>query len=143
MVVGWAILSPLSKNLGWAPGPVGDMSTGARGWILWVSLAVMCADSLVSLLPIVYQSVEKVINRKNHQDGVEPEDEEIETEDRLVPIKWVLWGSGAAVFLGTVLVWAVFGAEGIRPWATVIGFALGGLLSLLGWVVQTVESICH
>lgn len=132
MVVGWAILSPLSKLLRWAPGPVGDMSTGARGWILWISLAIMCADSLVSLLPIIYESIEKVMNRKPNEGNVEPEDEEVETEDRLVPIRWVLWGSGAAVFLGTVLVWFVFGSEGIKPWATVLGFALGGLLSLLG-----------
>lgn len=132
MVVGWAVLSPLSKHLGWAPGPVGDMSTGARGWILWVSLSIMCADSLVSLLPIIYESIKKVISRKTHPGNVEEQDEELETEDRLVPIAWVLWGSGAAVFLGTVLVWSVFGSEGIKPWATVLGFALGGVLSLLG-----------
>jgi hypothetical protein len=29
-------------------------------------------------------------------------------------------------------VWAVFGAEGIKPWATLIGFVMGGLLSILG-----------
>lgn len=52
MLVGWAVLSPLSKHAGWAPGPVGDMTSGARGWILWISLAIMCADSLVSLLPV-------------------------------------------------------------------------------------------
>ena len=132
MVVGWAVLSPLSKHFGWAPGSVGDMSTGARGWILWVSLAIMCADSFVSLLPIVYESIEKVITRKSHQGNREAEDEEVETEDRLVPNTWVLWGSVAAVFFGTALVWFVFGSEGIKPWATILGFALGGMLSLLG-----------
>jgi OPT oligopeptide transporter protein len=131
-VVGWAVLSPLSKHLDWAPGPVGDMSTGARGWILWPSLAIMCADSLVSLLPIVYESIKNVAGRKIPEGDVEPEDEETETMDRLVPITWVIWGSGGAVLFGTVLVWAVFGSEGIKPWATVIGFGLGGLLSLLG-----------
>ncbi|KAG8686200.1 hypothetical protein FRC11_009356, partial [Ceratobasidium sp. 423] len=38
MIFGWGILSPLSKLNGWAPGPTGDMITGARGWILWVAL---------------------------------------------------------------------------------------------------------
>ncbi|KAJ2745208.1 OPT super [Coemansia sp. BCRC 34301] len=48
-VVGWGILSPLAKNEGWAPGPVTDWKTGSRGWILWISLAVMIAESTVSL----------------------------------------------------------------------------------------------
>lgn len=34
MLVGWAVLSPLSKHLGWAPGPVSSSTTGARGWIV-------------------------------------------------------------------------------------------------------------
>ena len=63
MFVGWAILSPLSKNAGWAPGPVGDMTTGARGWILWISLAIMSTDSLVSLVPVVSELVTKKLLR--------------------------------------------------------------------------------
>jgi hypothetical protein len=31
MVVGWAFMSPLSKYLGWAPGPVSSSVDGARG----------------------------------------------------------------------------------------------------------------
>lgn len=133
MIVGWAILSPLSKYAGWAPGPVGDMTTGARGWILWVALAVMCVDSLVSLLPVISEAIKTLIARHNRK-STPVDDDEIETEDRLVPTKWVLWGCGLSVMLGTVLVWIVFGSEGIKPWATVMGFILGGLLSLLGWV---------
>lgn len=48
-IIGWGILSPLAKSMGWAPGPVGDWNTGSKGWIVWVSLAVMLADSVVSL----------------------------------------------------------------------------------------------
>ncbi|KAF2116241.1 OPT oligopeptide transporter protein-domain-containing protein [Lophiotrema nucula] len=48
-VVGWGILSPLAKSKGWAPGPVSDWTTGSKGWIVWVSLAIMLADSLISL----------------------------------------------------------------------------------------------
>ncbi|KAJ2082476.1 OPT super [Coemansia sp. RSA 988] len=48
-LVGWGILSPVAKNEGWAPGPVADWKSGSRGWILWISLAVMIAESLVSL----------------------------------------------------------------------------------------------
>ncbi|TAQ89293.1 hypothetical protein B7494_g2366 [Chlorociboria aeruginascens] len=57
-IVGWGILSPLAKRRGWAPGPVNDWETGSKGWIVWVSLAIMLADSVISLgyiafLPVV------------------------------------------------------------------------------------------
>jgi OPT family oligopeptide transporter len=48
-VIGWGVLSPLAKYQGWAPGPVSDWESGSRGWIVWVSLAIMLADSVVSL----------------------------------------------------------------------------------------------
>jgi OPT family oligopeptide transporter len=48
-IVGWGILSPLAKHKGWAPGDVDDWTTGSKGWIVWISLAIMLADSLVSL----------------------------------------------------------------------------------------------
>ncbi|OCL12284.1 OPT superfamily oligopeptide transporter [Glonium stellatum] len=48
-IVGWGVLSPLAKKKKWAPGPVSDWSTGSKGWIVWISLAIMLADSLVSL----------------------------------------------------------------------------------------------
>ncbi|KAI9808983.1 MAG: hypothetical protein M1827_007105 [Pycnora praestabilis] len=48
-IAGWGILSPLAKNKGWAPGPVSDWATGSKGWIVWVSLAIMLADSVVSI----------------------------------------------------------------------------------------------
>ncbi|KAG0695599.1 OPT oligopeptide transporter protein-domain-containing protein [Suillus ampliporus] len=136
MLVGWGILSPLSKHSGWAPGPVGDMSIGARGWILWVSLAIMCADSLVSLLPLVYEFCTKLVAlygpAKSGDDEEPQEDYEVETPDRLVPMKWVINGLISSICVGTILVWIVFGNDGIKPWATFIGFMMGGLLSILG-----------
>ncbi|KAK3946219.1 OPT oligopeptide transporter protein-domain-containing protein [Diplogelasinospora grovesii] len=48
-VVGWGILSPLAKNKGWAPGKVDNWENGSKGWIVWISLAIMLADSVVSL----------------------------------------------------------------------------------------------
>lgn len=48
-VVGWGVLSPLAKYMGWAPGPVGDWETGSKGWIVWISLAIMLSDAVVSL----------------------------------------------------------------------------------------------
>lgn len=130
MIVGWAFLSPLSKSVGWAPGPVGDMTTGARGWILWVALAIMCADSLISLLPVVFEFLQKLFKSRNVDE--EDADDDVETAHRLVPIRWVGWGLGLSIVFGTLLVWIVFGSEGIKPWATVIGFLMGLVLSVLG-----------
>ncbi|KAL8656525.1 MAG: hypothetical protein Q9226_002639 [Calogaya cf. arnoldii] len=48
-IVGWGILSPLAKRKGWATGPVDDWQSGSKGWIVWVSLAIMLADSIISL----------------------------------------------------------------------------------------------
>ncbi|KDQ15904.1 hypothetical protein BOTBODRAFT_31353 [Botryobasidium botryosum FD-172 SS1] len=129
MLVGWGVLSPLSKKAGWAPGDVGSMTDGARGWILWVALAVMCAESVVSLIPVVLELLRVL---RANRDGHPEEDLETETEDRLVPMKWVLWGTGGSVVFGTIIVWYVFGSEGIKPWATVLGFGMGAVLSLLG-----------
>ena len=47
--IGWAILSPLAKYQGWAAGDVGDWEKGSKGWIVWISLAIMLADAIVSL----------------------------------------------------------------------------------------------
>jgi len=130
MITGWAILSPLAKHSGWAPGPVGDMTTGSRGWILWVSLAIMCSDSLVALIPVAYGAIVDLMRGHKSEDN-ERDTKDPETEDRLVPFKWVVIGWTVSVVIGTALVWVVFGHEGIKPWATFIGFLLGGLLSIL------------
>ena len=48
-IVGWGVLSPLAKSKAWAPGPVEDWDTGSKGWIVWISLSIMLADSVVNL----------------------------------------------------------------------------------------------
>ncbi|RYO90767.1 hypothetical protein DL766_000748 [Monosporascus sp. MC13-8B] len=53
-ILGWAILSPLAKNRGWAPGPINDWETGSKGWIVWTSLAIMLADAVISLSFIAF-----------------------------------------------------------------------------------------
>ena len=56
-VLGWGILSPLAKGKGWAPGKVADWETGSKGWIVWISLAIMLADALVSLGWLVFRPI--------------------------------------------------------------------------------------
>lgn len=65
-IVGWGILSPLAKHMGWAPGPVSDWETGSKGWIIWVSLAIMLADSIISLGYIALRSLVHQAHRALH-----------------------------------------------------------------------------
>ena len=96
----------------------------------------MLVDSCVSLLPVVAQYFADLLPARVsyavYGGDLDKEDCECETEDRLVPVTWVVGGLGGSVVIGTVLVWLVFGDEGIKPWATLIGFVMGGLMSILG-----------
>ncbi|ERS95008.1 hypothetical protein HMPREF1624_08497 [Sporothrix schenckii ATCC 58251] len=55
-IMGWAVLSPLAKYRGWAPGPTEDWETGSKGWIVWISIAIMLADGIVSLGHVAIRS---------------------------------------------------------------------------------------
>jgi hypothetical protein len=136
-VVGWGVLSPLAKNSGWAPGPTGSMTDGARGWILWTALGIMCSDALVGLAPVLWNYATSRLGKRPSGLTEGDDDEEVEAENRLVPMTWVGWGLGISVAVGVTLIWWVFGEA---PWATFIGFFAGSLLSVLGYVSLLSES---
>lgn len=48
-IVGWAVLSPLAKLNGWAPGPVRNWNSGSQGWIIWVGIGLVIGESVVEL----------------------------------------------------------------------------------------------
>ncbi|OQD63502.1 hypothetical protein PENPOL_c009G08410 [Penicillium polonicum] len=56
-IVGWGILSPYAKAKGWAPGDVGEWETGSRGWLIWISLACLMADTLVKMIWIYLEVI--------------------------------------------------------------------------------------
>ncbi|OBT64484.1 hypothetical protein VE03_05370 [Pseudogymnoascus sp. 23342-1-I1] len=56
-VVSWGILSPYAKSKGWAPGDVDDWETGSRGWLIWISLACLMADTIVKMIWIFLQMI--------------------------------------------------------------------------------------
>ena len=74
-LIGWGILSPVAKQHAWAPGPVSDWTSGSKGWIIWVSLAIMLADSLIGLSWLVLRPAlthaPAIFNhiRQNYQNG--------------------------------------------------------------------------
>lgn len=127
------------------------MDEGSRGWILWVSLAIMCAQSIVSLVPLIMElsrATRKVASNQllsvrfrgygigqPQTPPINLDDEheiENETEDRLVPLPWVLWGIFASVTFGTIIVQLLFGSTGLKFWATLMAFFIGSILALLG-----------
>ena len=119
----------------------------------------MIAESIISLLPVsasymsraishhrrryscpkVFQSTlspreSNITNDDYFEPQVDEEEDEQEHEPdhRLVPVSWVIWGLGGSAVLGVVLVWIVFGSDGIHPWATAVGLVLASVLSLIG-----------
>lgn len=103
---------------------------------LWVSLAIMISESVISLLPIAISYSESLAARvqqaRTGVASVRSEEDEVEPQERLVPTSWVSVGLAVSSVLGIVLVWVIFGNEGIRPWATALGLVLASVLSVLG-----------
>lgn len=143
-IIGWCILSPISKAKGWAPGPVGDYNDGARGWIVWVSLAIMLSDSIVSLLVVTVRWVyEKylypklsslpAISRHASENGL-PQSRMKEDDDAppssLVPMKYTLLGIFVSSIFCIVSIKVVFPLVPI--YLSLISIVLALFLSILG-----------
>lgn len=60
-VLGWAILAPMARHAGWVPpdASVDDWEKGVHGWILWCSLSIMVADSVVGFIVVTVKSIIK------------------------------------------------------------------------------------
>lgn len=71
-IVGWGILSPYAKANGWAPGDVGDWETGSRGWLVWIGLACLMADTLVKMfwiyLKVIWEKYGHLLSRAGEYD---------------------------------------------------------------------------
>lgn len=164
MLFGWAFLSPLSKYAGWAPGPVSSSVDGARGswllrrqlapltllvctgWILWPALAIMMAESILSITMVALSSVWAPLKKKHlvkavvqpyeeDDDDFDDDVEEVETEadEREADMRVVGGGVVLSCILCVALVGVVFGEEGIKWWATIIALVLASIFSILGY----------
>lgn len=141
-VLGWGVLAPLSKYLGWAPGPIDDWVTGGQGWILWLSLSVMIADSIVSFAVVTTRSITKLIPTfgetqpllEDYESGAP---KSIQSSALDVAAEHVI--SNRVTIAGVVLssalcVWAVRNVFGslIPYYATVMAIVLALFFSILG-----------
>ncbi|BGP33285.1 OPT super [Rhodotorula toruloides] len=156
MLFGWAFLSPLSKRMGWAPGPVSSSADGARGWVLWPALAVMTAESILSVSLVAADSLrpwlERTAEKARHgnlfvradSNGCDS-DEDDESLDRVYlgrkepsraddepSMRVVLAGTAVSCISCVVIVALVFGEDGIRWWATLIALLLASMFAVLG-----------
>jgi OPT family oligopeptide transporter len=73
-IVGWGVLSPLAKKRGYAPGKTSDWEHGSKGWIVWVSLAIMIADATVNLgwlvlKPLIHHAPTWARRLRDHSDN--------------------------------------------------------------------------
>ncbi|KAF8926562.1 OPT oligopeptide transporter protein-domain-containing protein [Dissophora ornata] len=156
-VVGWAILSPIVTHKGWVTGPVGSSTSGARGWILWISLGVMIAEAVVSLLGVIVLSLIAHYRRRIREqrraerkatleaaatqtganvDAFSELEEDLEDEDapidQLVPLKIWVCGLILSAALCLLLIWGAFRNQRMPAYATLLAVVLGCILSVLG-----------
>ncbi|KAK4698315.1 hypothetical protein P7C70_g7965, partial [Phenoliferia sp. Uapishka_3] len=132
MVFGWAILSPLAKHNGWAPGAVSSTMDGARGWILWPALAVMMAESILSISMVAISSLfvaPHSVDEDEHDNASDAGEKSVEDE---ADVRLVLGGVILSCVTCVVLVAMVFGEDGIKWWATIIALVLASIFSILG-----------
>ena len=136
-VVGWGILSPVAFYSGWAPGPVSDWKTGSKGWILWISLGVMIAESIVSLAIVLVGAIAKSVRQQDHvsasEDLVEVEEEEEDAPvDQRVSTKTTLIGLLLSTIACIYLVHVVFGPDVLPSSMTLLAIIVAMFLSVLG-----------
>ncbi|KAF7730159.1 hypothetical protein EC973_002767 [Apophysomyces ossiformis] len=156
-VVGWGILSPIAYYAGWAPGPISDWKTGSKGWILWVSLGVMVAESIVSLGIVVFRAVAKATKKDDDLDRSmyhampttaddasiaeeeiarewSDEDEEIHDapSDQLVPSWVTVVGLIASTILCIAMITLIFGTDVLPTSMSLLAIVIAMFLSVLG-----------
>ncbi|SCV70481.1 BQ2448_1875 [Microbotryum intermedium] len=144
MFVGWAVLSPLAKTRGWAPGPVSSSIDGSRGWILWPALAVMMVESILSVCIVAFTQIagplRSMLSHTTHghhnNDGDDEEEHDPgppggRAEEEADP-HFLLGGIVLSCVACVILVATMFGQDGIKWWATLIALALASIFSILG-----------
>ncbi|GMH39989.1 hypothetical protein BSKO_07893 [Bryopsis sp. KO-2023] len=122
---GFALLGPIAKSNGWAPGEIGSYTDGATGWVLWISLAVMLGDSLTSLL---FLTIDSVLRKWKEFTGVALAGSDLEPKENGIPALWWIGGLGASTALCTGIVSWLFSMPVYQP---IIAVALAGLVAVL------------
>lgn len=113
-LVGWGLLAPMAHAKGWTTGPIKDVGTGPTGWLLWISLAIMLADSVVSLSVVLIKILRPQLalsssiskrrsdnensNKQTNNDGsIEDDDTAVDPAPLDQQISWRIWLPGLVV----------------------------------------------
>lgn len=150
-IFGWAFLSPLAHHSGWTEGQPMNAETGSKGWILWISLAIMTSESLIGLLVLVFTetkvgNVRRILSpgkTRSPSRGF-PETRRASAEisggmavevdeppHRLPPASAVIGGLILSSCFALFVMWYLFGVEGIEPYTTLLAILLAFALSIL------------
>eukprot|EP00124_Ichthyophonus_hoferi_P004526 Ihof_evm2s511 gene=Ihof_evmTU2s511 len=125
-LTGWAILGPMARAQGWAPGPVTDWKDGAQGWILWVALSVMLCESLVSLMIVGWKVGRSYFS--SVKEGANMSDLDPAPLHERVPDWWWITGLTGSVFLCILIDAPLFR---MPIWQPLVGVLLGCMVSLI------------
>lgn len=123
-ILAWAILGPLAQYNGWAPGTniMHDFATGPRGWILWPGVAILVAESLMSLA-FSWRTFVKVLTTRATLGESGRDDPEA------IPNSWWIGGLLIATVVMMFLAKKIFGI----PWYfTLVAIPMSAVLASVG-----------
>ena len=121
-IFAWAILGPLAKNMGWAPGPIGSYSDGAKGWVLWPGVALMVSEAMMALA----MQWRTFLRAFKPAPKVEVTSAADVNANQRIPNAWWTVGLGLATVLAVTVSWTIFE---IPPYLTIIAIALSAVLA--------------
>lgn len=131
-VIAWGMLGPLAKSQGWIAGSENSWgSAGVHGWLLWVSIGLMLAESMTSGVMILVSECRQAaatIKRSVSQDYVEGDAVEVASQSELVPTAWWTSGLFASLVLAILVISPTFD---IPPWQTAFAVLLSCLVAVL------------
>jgi len=129
--IGWGILAPIARGVGWAPGKVSNFDNGAQGWLLWISLAIMMAESLSSLVVLIIQwIIQRVKLRKARESGHYAPDIDPAPAYHQVPTWWWVVGLVIASVVCVLCSWGIFQTR-MPFYQPIIGVLLSLIVSVL------------
>eukprot|EP00656_Telonema_subtile_P002509 TRINITY_DN11115_c0_g1_i1.p1 TRINITY_DN11115_c0_g1~~TRINITY_DN11115_c0_g1_i1.p1 ORF type:complete len:528 (-),score=107.01 TRINITY_DN11115_c0_g1_i1:8-1591(-) len=120
-VLAWAVMGPLAKQRGWAPGEVSSWHDGAQGWLVWLSIGLMLAESLTSLaLASCTRASAAAVSSEGCVDQAPAQEQ--------VPQSWYLAGLFGSVALALPILSSLFS---LPVWQGCVGVLLSCLVTVL------------
>lgn len=120
----WAVLGPIAKSEGWAPGAVMSYKDGVRGWLLWPGVALMVAEALTALA-LSWRTFVNALSMTKSAGGAGESD--VAAKER-IPNQWWIGGLAVGTAMATIIGYMVFQ---IDWWMTIVAVALSSILAIV------------